>query len=133
MCHDTHICQDGIVFFVNKYWQVPSMSSFNSFHCPTITTIFPCFMQRNYRYFFLFITTSTFLCIFVFIFACLSVYSQMVDNGGSIWMALRKEAYSFELIIYTSIMVWFVGGLTVFHLYLISTNQVILLPFVVFF
>jgi len=49
----------------------------------------------------------------------------MKDNGGSMWMALRKEAYSFALIIYTSIVVWFVGGLTVFHLYLISTNQVV--------
>jgi hypothetical protein len=53
----------------------------------------------------------------------------MKDNGGSMWLAMRKEAYSFALIIYTSIVVWFVGGLTVFHLYLIGTNQVILLPF----
>ena len=49
----------------------------------------------------------------------------MKDNGGSMWMALRKEACSFALIIYTSIVVWFVGGLTVFHLYLIGTNQVV--------
>jgi hypothetical protein len=87
--------------------------------------LFSCSLQRNYRYFFLFIATSTFLCIFAFIFAWLSVYSQMEDNGGSMWMALRKEAYSFALIIYTSIVVWFVGGLTVFHLYLIGTNQVV--------
>jgi palmitoyltransferase ZDHHC9/14/18 len=56
----------------------------------------------------------------------------MKDNGGFIWKALRKEAYSFALIIYTSIVVWFVGGLTVFHLYLISTNQVIVLPLVAY-
>ncbi|XP_062197912.1 probable protein S-acyltransferase 1 isoform X2 [Phragmites australis] len=89
-------------------------------HCPWVGQ---CIGLRNYRYFFLFIATSTFLCIFVFIFSWLSVYSQMEDNSGSIWKALRKEAYSFALIIYTSIVVWFVGGLTVFHLYLISTNQ----------
>jgi palmitoyltransferase ZDHHC9/14/18 len=57
----------------------------------------------------------------------------MVNNGGSIWMALRKEAYNFALVIYTSIVVRFVGGLTVFHLYLITNNQVILLPFVALF
>jgi palmitoyltransferase ZDHHC9/14/18 len=56
----------------------------------------------------------------------------MKDNGGFIWKALRKEAHSFALIIYTSIVVWFVGGLTVFHLYLISTNQVIVLPLVAY-
>jgi palmitoyltransferase ZDHHC9/14/18 len=56
----------------------------------------------------------------------------MKDNGGFIWKALRKEVYSFALIIYTSIIVWFVGGLTVFHLYLIGTNQVIVLPLVAY-
>ncbi|KAL6595428.1 hypothetical protein ACP70R_047768 [Stipagrostis hirtigluma subsp. patula] len=89
-------------------------------HCPWLGQ---CIGLRNYRYFFLFIATSTFLCILVFIFSWLDVYSQSEDNGDSIWKALRKEAFSFALIIYTSIVVWFVGGLTVFHLYLIGTNQ----------
>ncbi|XP_062203271.1 probable protein S-acyltransferase 4 isoform X2 [Phragmites australis] len=89
-------------------------------HCPWVGQ---CIGLRNYRFFFLFIATSTFLCIFVFIFSWLNVYSQMEENSDTIWKALRKEAYSFALIIYTSIVVWFVGGLTVFHLYLISTNQ----------
>jgi len=40
-------------------------------------------------------------------------------------MALRKEAYSFALIIYTSIVVWLISGLNEFHLYLIGTNQVV--------
>jgi hypothetical protein len=89
---------------------------------------FSFFLQRNYRYFFLFVATSTFLCIIVFIFSWVNVYYERGDDGGSIWKALRKETYSFVLIIYTFIVVWFVGGLTVFHLYLISTNQVNLLP-----
>nr|BAJ89484.1 predicted protein [Hordeum vulgare subsp. vulgare] len=89
-------------------------------HCPWVGQ---CIGLRNYRYFFLFIATSTFLCISVLIFSWLNVHCEMQDNGGSIWKALRKEIYSFVLIIYTSIVVWFVGGLTVLHLYLISTNQ----------
>uniref|UniRef100_A0A0E0BEY3 S-acyltransferase n=1 Tax=Oryza glumipatula TaxID=40148 RepID=A0A0E0BEY3_9ORYZ len=80
-------------------------------------------LNRNYRYFFLFVATSTFLCIIVFIFSWVNVYYERGDDVGSIWKALRKETYSFVLIIYTFIVVWFVGGLTVFHLYLISTNQ----------
>ncbi|XP_062204820.1 probable protein S-acyltransferase 4 [Phragmites australis] len=52
--------------------EFPSIFAFlNSFHWPRIITIvFSCSLQRNYRYFFLFIATSTFLCIFVFIFSC---------------------------------------------------------------
>nr|CBX24375.1 hypothetical_protein [Oryza glaberrima] len=89
-------------------------------HCPWVGQ---CIGLGNYRYFFLFVATSTFLCIFVFIFSWVNVYYERGYNGGSIWKALRKEVYSFVLIIYTFIVVWFVGGLTVFHLYLISTNQ----------
>uniref|UniRef100_A0A0D3HHU8 S-acyltransferase n=1 Tax=Oryza barthii TaxID=65489 RepID=A0A0D3HHU8_9ORYZ len=89
-------------------------------HCPWVGQ---CIGLRNYRYFFLFVATSTFLCIIVFIFSWVNVYYERGDDGGSIWKALRKETYSFVLIIYTFIVVWFVGGLTVFHLYLISTNQ----------
>lgn len=89
-------------------------------HCPWVGQ---CIGLRNYRFFFLFIATSTFLCMSVLIFSWLNVYGEREDNGGSIWRALRKEVYSFVLIIYTSIVVWFVGGLTVLHLYLISTNQ----------
>jgi palmitoyltransferase ZDHHC9/14/18 len=38
--------------------------------------------------------------------------------------ALSKSPITALLILYTFIAVWFVGGLTSFHLYLISTNQV---------
>ncbi|KAJ0979012.1 hypothetical protein J5N97_014486 [Dioscorea zingiberensis] len=36
---------------------------------------------------------------------------------------MSAEVLSLVLIIYTFLAVWFVGGLTVFHLYLIITNQ----------
>lgn len=41
----------------------------------------------------------------------------------TIWKAMIKTPASIVLIIYTFIAMWFVGGLTAFHLYLISTNQ----------
>ncbi|CAN1295813.1 Probable protein S-acyltransferase 7 [Linum perenne] len=43
--------------------------------------------------------------------------------GQCIGLAMIKTPASIVLIIYTFISMWFVGGLTAFHLYLISTNQ----------
>lgn len=48
----------------------------------------------------------------------------MNSEGTSIWKAMSKTPASIVLVVYTFIAVWFVGGLTVFHLYLISRNQV---------
>ncbi|CAN1295812.1 Probable protein S-acyltransferase 7 [Linum perenne] len=47
----------------------------------------------------------------------------MCSEDITIWKAMIKTPASIVLIIYTFISMWFVGGLTAFHLYLISTNQ----------
>jgi len=48
----------------------------------------------------------------------------MTAEKTTIWKAMIKTPASIVLIVYTFISMWFVGGLTAFHLYLISTNQV---------
>jgi hypothetical protein len=48
----------------------------------------------------------------------------MGSENISTWKAMIKTPSSIVLIVYTFISMWFVGGLTAFHLYLISTNQV---------
>ncbi|KAA8533124.1 hypothetical protein F0562_033343 [Nyssa sinensis] len=82
-------------------------------------------VQRNYRFFFMFVFSTTLLCIYVFGF-CWVYIKRIVDSEHtSVWKAMTKTPASIVLIIYTFIAVWFVGGLSVFHLYLISTNQVV--------
>ncbi|TYH28373.1 hypothetical protein ES288_A02G138000v1 [Gossypium darwinii] len=44
-------------------------------------------------------------------------------NDSNIWKAMSHDILSIILIVYCFIAVWFVGGLTVFHFYLICTNQ----------
>ncbi|CAI0396845.1 unnamed protein product [Linum tenue] len=80
-------------------------------------------MTRNYRFFFMFVFSTTLLCIYVFAFSWVYIRRIMSSEGISIVKAMLKTPASIVLIIYTFISMWFVGGLTAFHLYLISTNQ----------
>ncbi|XVF07032.1 hypothetical protein REPUB_Repub06bG0102300 [Reevesia pubescens] len=89
-------------------------------HCPWVGQ---CIGIRNYRFFFMFISTSTILCLYVFVFSWINVLEKEIDNHSNIWKAMSHDILSVFLIVYCFIAVWFVGGLTIFHLYLICTNQ----------
>ncbi|XP_039129048.1 probable protein S-acyltransferase 4 [Dioscorea cayenensis subsp. rotundata] len=88
-------------------------------HCPWVGQ---CIGLRNYRFFFMFISSATFLCIYIFTFSLMNIFQER-KFYSSLWRSMSAEVLSLVLIIYTFLAVWFVGGLTVFHLYLIITNQ----------
>ncbi|PON91056.1 Zinc finger, DHHC-type, palmitoyltransferase [Trema orientale] len=85
-------------------------------HCPWVGQ---CIGLRNYPYFIMFISSSTILCLYVFVFSWINI----LRVRGNIWSVMSRDILSVILIVYCFIAVWFVGGLTVFHFYLICTNQ----------
>ncbi|XP_028761391.1 probable protein S-acyltransferase 4, partial [Neltuma alba] len=85
-------------------------------HCPWVGQ---CIGIRNYRFFVMFISTSTILCIYVFVFSCINLAQGDISFGKRI----ASDYVSDFLVVYCFIAVWFVGGLTIFHFHLICTNQ----------
>ncbi|KAI9093684.1 hypothetical protein K1719_027133 [Acacia pycnantha] len=85
-------------------------------HCPWVGQ---CIAARNYPFFVLFISSTTMLCLYVFVFSWINIGRKR----GKLEHNMAHDALSVILIVYCFIVIWFVGGLTVFHLYLISTNQ----------
>ncbi|XP_047520953.1 palmitoyltransferase ZDHHC9 [Pieris napi] len=88
-------------------------------HCPWVGN---CVGRRNYRYFYLFVVSLSFLCVWVF--ACAVAHLALLARGaGGAAAALRQSPASALAAAVCFLSVWSVLGLAGFHTYLASADR----------
>ncbi|CAH0757364.1 unnamed protein product [Diatraea saccharalis] len=87
-------------------------------HCPWVGN---CVGKRNYRYFYTFVVSLSFLAVFVF--ACAVAHLALEARGAGLGAALRASPASALVAAVCFLSVWSVLGLAGFHTYLASTDQ----------
>nr|XP_023663782.1 probable palmitoyltransferase ZDHHC14 isoform X1 [Paramormyrops kingsleyae]XP_023663786.1 probable palmitoyltransferase ZDHHC14 isoform X1 [Paramormyrops kingsleyae] len=87
-------------------------------HCPWVGN---CVGRRNYRFFYMFILSLSFLTIFIFAFVITHVILRSQSMG--FLSALKDSPASVLEVVVCFFSVWSIVGLSGFHTYLISSNQ----------
>ncbi|XP_034150629.1 palmitoyltransferase ZDHHC18b isoform X2 [Esox lucius] len=87
-------------------------------HCPWVGN---CVGKRNYRFFYTFIVSLSFLT--AFIFGCVATHLALRAQGGrGLMFALQESPASAVELVICFFSVWSILGLSGFHTYLVASN-----------
>ncbi|KAL4657510.1 palmitoyltransferase ZDHHC18-like [Arapaima gigas] len=89
-------------------------------HCPWVGN---CVGKRNYRFFYSFIVSLSFLT--AFIFGCVITHLTLLSQGGKgLMFALQQSParYPFHILAVCFFSIWSILGLSGFHTYLVASN-----------
>lgn len=105
-------CLFCFVLFYN-----PKRLEYEDHHCIWLNN---CVGKRNYRYFFTFIMTCVVLCVYVIVFGIYQLlWIHQKDPTQGFGPVFIQAPIGFVLSIYCFILLWMIGGLTVYHCTLI--------------
>ncbi|XP_068653911.1 probable protein S-acyltransferase 1 [Aristolochia californica] len=89
-------------------------------HCPWISQ---CIGLHNYRYYLMFISSALSLFIFFLSFSCERIKQKMFKTGTGLLATVVNTPEAAALALFSMVAVVFLGGLTLYHAYLIMANQ----------
>ncbi|XP_021293072.1 LOW QUALITY PROTEIN: probable protein S-acyltransferase 6 [Herrania umbratica] len=89
-------------------------------HCPWVGQ---CIGLRNYGFYWTFLITALVFFIYIFAFSCWRIHQGMSETGTGLFGMLRNCPETLALTVFSFAAIWFLGGLSIFHSYLIATNQ----------
>ncbi|KAF3330076.1 putative protein S-acyltransferase 7 [Carex littledalei] len=89
-------------------------------HCPWTGQ---CIGLRNYRHYLMFVFSAFVFFLFIFVVSSWRITMKMATTNKNTLGIIKHMPEIFTLAIFSLMVVWFLGGLLVFHGYLISLNQ----------
>nr|AQX44090.1 hypothetical protein [Dendrobium officinale] len=89
-------------------------------HCPWLSQ---CVGLRNYRYYMMFIFSSLVFFIYMLSFSWWKIGKEMSENEWGAFRAAAELPETFALSVFSFTAIGFLGGLAIFHVYLIVLNQ----------